>query len=615
MTLSCAVDDELEHGPGGACGEPDNGSLSSTEHALLTSCSYNAVDELPVSHWNAAARAFSPDANDSAAMSPTLQGSCFYAFGTPSPDNPLPTFESYNTDNYSRRSGSAAEASATVTRLCEASPHRIPFRMINGNGDVLGKLQGNSGRVQVIANVIIDNSLATIFLPPQWAPGPEGRYPILFEGYYDTNDNLLVPSGSSTLIGRLVAESGLPNRSGAIGVIWNGGSGLSSASVSPSARRQFANVIDAISVYLGGKRNDIVMFGGSRGGTTTLTMASNPDNYNYTVKFAFAQVPGVKIGTHIRMIGTAMPAQLVGLTSIGFANAWQPGWVYPSACGGPSFLANYPAGPVFGYQLTGGATYQDIDDNRSPNSAAWLARLQQEGTQVVLQFGSHDQWIPFGTELEYLDRLRQYGVPTEAHILMRGGHAGLADMLTSKVEAALVALMTGGQPTVQAGLTQYYTITATGRVPLSVPANRPPFTVEVPKRMYSGMDLQIVASGRPGTNFWVEVAGITFWGTVGVTNGNGVAQGPNSTLITVPTTGVAGTFAYTSVRAQYPGEALRYIPLTNTPPLGGEALSTTILPGPIPNIDGDTAWRTVWMNTNGAGTGWYTMTSWGVSEF
>jgi hypothetical protein len=59
-----------------------------------------------------------------------------------------------------------------------------------------------------------------------------------------------------------------------------------------------------------------------------------------------------------------------------------------------------------------------------PIGAPFIAGLKAAGTQLLLGMGTHDEFVPFGPEVEYLLALKAAQVPVEASIIFRGGHSG-----------------------------------------------------------------------------------------------------------------------------------------------------------------------------------------------
>jgi hypothetical protein len=555
-----------------------------------------------------------PNFGDSAAprIGNAYQNGCYYSYAA----GVLPDFDRYITATYSKISISKKKAEDTISDLCNQA-HEVPFRVVRPDGDLLGRLEVNSNRVQIISGIVLANSFVSIVLPPNWDPSvAEGTYPILAQGFYDVNENLFAAFGEGQMIARMIAESGVDGRTGAIGLIWNGGAGMSSITANDTARLQFAQIVGLVAQYLKGNQHKILMLGGSRGGTTTLMIASNPENYDYTVSFAYAWAPGAKLGTHVRLISPTMPEQS-GLGAIGFADAWKPNWRYP-ACGLRDYVG-LSAQQANAKLLFGTSDFDRVDREGSPTSERFLKGLKRAQTRVLLDIGSHDSYIPFGTQLEYLYLLRKYKIPTEAQVFVRGGHFGDLARVEEKIWKALLSYVTPGASDegrqVTSESTRFRQVVRVGEGVLedfSPEGGIFPFTLEVPKKQFVTSPVVFMASGHPGTRYEVYVEGVLFlagvipdsWMSEHYFAGTGDYQ--------------PGTYHYTKIRIMKPGSTVwKNLDLRNTPSPDGEPLTTTLLARP------NRGWGLEWssekvvekIHRNNNVLANFFWTNWGVSEY
>lgn len=87
-----------------------------------------------------------------------------------------------------------------------------------------GALVDDAPVFQLISNSLLvsenRHSLASYLLPPYWNRANAKRYPLLFNGYYDANENTFSTVGPSFLeiIGKTLASTG----QGVVGILWNG---------------------------------------------------------------------------------------------------------------------------------------------------------------------------------------------------------------------------------------------------------------------------------------------------------------------------------------------------------------------------------------------------------
>lgn len=537
-----------------------------------------------LTHWSNATQSFSSGATDQWPQAPSPDGaSPMYTYGPTF----LPDHDDYLTDNYARMAFTHAQAQQRMALfsndVLQAFSANVPFMMYNPTiGNVLTRLVSNPGCVQIIHGLVVDNSFATVILPPNWtAAAPPGTYPIVVNPFYDVNDNVFGGFGSARDIALWVAESGLAGQTGAIGVIWNGGASLSSVTANDYARHQFASVIDLVATFAGGDRYRVLVGGGSRGALATLMLASNPEGYNYRVTYAIATGPATKLGTHVNLISATMPSQLGGLGASGFGNAWRPGWTYP-AFGRPA-LVGMTAQQAALRLFSGNPDASWVDAFKSPISDAFVAGLLNAGTQVILSLGSHDPYIPFGTQAEYLFKLRAAGVPVEAHVLVRGGHHVLPGFWTKLRWAMASYFRPGADPALRMaetglGSIRYYAVNrATNNADLFAFSNiQFPFTLEVPRFVYVGMPIVAMVTGEPGTEFFLHTnQGAPTFGVIGASR---------LWTLTIPASG-AGTLAYTAVQIKKPGmPSFVNLDPTAIPGSSGMPLNTQIFAGPVPNV-------------------------------
>ncbi|MEW6155768.1 MAG: hypothetical protein AB1673_17580, partial [Actinomycetota bacterium] len=336
-----------------------------------------------VTHWNAQTRSWDIGAKGLPRLANPLDyvwddPDTFYFYNPAYASDPAYTYLPYP-DEYVAEKFSGTRVSLTlrnafddfVWNRTEKNVQHINF----GESGWENQLRdpAHTGKLRVLHNVIFDHgggwlleegaadgdeSLATLFFPPGWAwldvpPAPE-VYPILFCGAYDPSwevfgafSNYQDADGNpenghqySYRPGMHIAEqvalspawgAGGP-RPGAIGVQWNGGGGWV---MSESAYRQFARLIDTVATSFGGKRDEIVIFGSSRGGLTALEMACRPGPFltyepEYHVVAACATHFVGRPGSVAAVQSPTYPfPQNVICAATGFRNSWKDNWHYP----------------------------------------------------------------------------------------------------------------------------------------------------------------------------------------------------------------------------------------------------------------------------------------------
>ena len=253
------------------------------------------------------------------------------------------------------------------------------------------------------------------------------------------------------------------------------------------------------------------MSGGSRGGLTSVNMASNPYSYDYTVLFAAATATPSLLGEHALLTSTTYPPLLPSTAwSVGLSDSWHTGWTYPPCAGRPHLTGL--SGPLAHLSImTASADPGEGDSQHSPLSPRFIQGLKDAGTQVFLTVTEKDNIVPYNTQIKYAFKLMQSGVPTEVEVLLRGGHTerfvntiiGKAYARIDKLITHVMAYVEGKQqPQVSSGMDLYAANRNTGVMePLSPADNNLPFSVDVPYITARGMRFPLVFVGTPGTEY------------------------------------------------------------------------------------------------------------------
>jgi acetyl esterase/lipase len=551
--------------------------------------------ELPlVTHYSAAIDGYAfaaSDAIDLAAPYPTgsyTAGRCYYAYR----GDRLPDFDKYIGDRFAIERHADADVIALFRAACKDTA--IPFKLLKpdaftSRAQGSGRLRSRSGLVQVLHAKQIDGSLITVFLPPNWSSqDPPGRYPIVFNGFYDINQNVMTLEGPP--MSRMIAMSASQGRSGAIGVLWNGGGAVGSRTINRGAFAQFEKIVRWVEKNLGGDRHRIFAYGGSRGGLTTAAMASNPYGYDYTVRFAAVAATPTQLGEHAQLQGTTYPGLLHAVGwSTGLADAWRQGWVYP-ACAQKPHLEGLSGPEAHLFVLTGTTDFTHADNMLSPISSRFISGLLTAGTQLYLSVTGHDDIIPYAHQMEYAKALIAAGVPVEVDVLLRAGHAdryqiGPLGELPVKVNRVIAAVLPEISATPAYRVTTQINFFAVNRqseqLEPIIPANgHHPFTVEYPYRTYRGERFAVVFYGEPGTEYSLV---FTDQNQVGVWSGAGTlsSTGKRIEWIDIPSTFPVGRY-FQRLSIRKPGAtSWQTIPSTNTPTGRGSEIIVEAAPANI----------------------------------
>ncbi|MBW1808578.1 MAG: hypothetical protein JRJ87_10325 [Deltaproteobacteria bacterium] len=421
----------------------------------------------------------------------------------------LPDYESYIADTYSALQIPDAEAVSFLSDTCRAigTPLRLlPPMPWNGNHEVIAQPESSTCEVQIVHASIVDGSLVTVILPPTWTDdAPEGTYPIVINSFYDLNDNLFHVHGS--LLTGLVAQSGYEGKRGVIGILTNGGGATASRGFDERMYVQAAEAIAWVADTFHANRHEVITFGGSRGGFTSLAIASNPYGFDYRVILAVSVAPPTILGEHMLLTSPTYPGMLgVAGSDVGLADAWKTGWTYP-ACAGKPHLTGLTGWQSLLYILSGTSDRQVANQNRSLTSDDFIQGLSNAGTQVYLEITGHDGICPYHLQVEYGASLINEGLPVEAHVLLRNGHMPMGDAYARVVSEAVETIATPGyDPSgqvplfVEPGVHYWIVDRQSGEYNEIAPAQYP-FTFEGPYKIAPGQSYPFVFVGPGGTKF------------------------------------------------------------------------------------------------------------------
>lgn len=281
-----------------------------------------------------------------------------------------------------------------------------------------------------------EHSLATFILPPSWtSEAAPATYPVLFNGFYDLNDNTFQGEGPRFLetLAEVYCEDGIP----AVGLLWNGGGARACQTYQRSAYDNAAQLFDDAACLLRANKHKMVFTGGSRGGTTALAIAANPyrdsdpgdpDKYDYRATFVNSRAPMVLVGTTVKTYMNpthARPVQAID-DYTGYKDSWKAVWVEPS-----------PGSEVNGKtmvlrNLLGVEDPAYVDEHLSLDSVLFREGLKEdEGMEetdetgvegVVLRIGTHDAEGSASLLAQYVNHLREDAIPVFCDVYYRFGH-------------------------------------------------------------------------------------------------------------------------------------------------------------------------------------------------
>jgi len=503
--------------------------------------------ELPiVTHWSNETNAFEYMASDmpNYRVPPPAEkyqpGNSYYYYREGN-SNFLPDLNNYVGMNFSLRAIGEKQVSALAKRVVKATGVDLKFYRPDAFTvrNAPTRLKDAPGCAQVLHAKIIKTSeedpgcLATFFLPPNWkSDAPEGTYPIVTVGHYDLNEHVFLPSpaGRGDAFGSIVARSGIEGRTGAIGVIWNGGGAWATYTANPRAFRQFGRIIDFVSEELGGNRHCVMATGNSRSGITAVSMASNPLNLDYTMTFISAGSFASNRDNKQLSFSTTYPKQLMNLCRMtGFHDSWKPGWRYPATDGihvraedinKKALINKHLTGKdvfeVAGYVLSG---RESTNPDWNPFSDKMMTGILDAGTSVFLEVRTNDI-LPHFNMLEYANKLEEKmkekeDVRLHVDYIARAGHAFrstpqgsfvLHDKLWDALSQFVDPNATKG-PLVEPGKGYFKINRKTRRFEkVKLTDGTHPFSMDVPVGIMRGDSITLVCTGEPGTTYRVQIS-------------------------------------------------------------------------------------------------------------
>ncbi len=479
--------------------------------------------ELPVpTHWSEVGRRVSFGAADAftAFSDPGLRSDAYvpgrcYPVYTVVP----PTVDAYVAALHTKVRIDDEVARSWALRACERVG--VPIRHVRPvSTGRPASLRSGVCEVQVVHALVEEGALFTVLLPPGWrVDDPPGTHPILLWGFYDLHESVFdlydgVPGGGwPDVLLEAVADSGRDGGRGVIGVVWNGGGALGSASLNPAFGRQVASIVQRVVRDYGGASQWVVTFGGSRGGVSALRTAVQGAASPFRVVLAIAAVPPTRFGEHAEMVSTTYPGLLGHRAwSVGYADAWREDWRYPS-CGAHPELRGATAVEAHRYVLTGYRAEADADAV-SLVSAASLDALRSEGTQIFLQIGEHDFIVPYAHQAEFAYKGLRAGLRMDVAVLLQSGHGALHEVgapSMAKYGLLLRAAEVLSDPTldlsgpvpsfVEAERTRYFVARRDMARHVEVSPSHFPVSVDVPAVAYRDSRLVVSVVAPPSSRY------------------------------------------------------------------------------------------------------------------
>lgn len=411
-----------------------------------------------------------------------------------------PAYERYIGDRYSLHAVDDLVAVSLNDRILRTFGYPVVFH--NDSTEDRGVLS-EAPVIQVVNGSLLQTdtgcySLASYILPPYWNADLNGDYPLLFNGFYDANDNMFNTVGPSCIevICNTLARTG----KGAVGVVWNGGGSIGSRSLQESVYGGIAAAIEQARIKYGADTEKIVTLGGSRGGLTALRAAANPYRFPYRVRYALCYGPPLILNAPAQEYADG-PCPLiwhVAVTDTGYHDVWHKDWREPGT--GRTGIE------ALMHVLAGESARDVLAEKISTESDFFLTALREGGANVLLNHGTHDAFTLSRFCFSFAALARSYGIPLRHEIGYRFGHNNCTDLYQQAVQCLEVLLeereliFSGTVHYRRRGSAEADWETAEPFVPL-----RPPVFMEGAKYLIKEGMAYWIMYGEPGMEFRLQL--------------------------------------------------------------------------------------------------------------
>lgn len=367
-------------------------------------------------------------------------------------------------------------------------------------------LEAGQTHGQVIHSLVFRNNLFTLIVPPKWGGyPPQKKYPLLINGFYDLNGNLLGSEGPRFI--KVISELYKQNQFGAVGILWNGGGATASRTVNNKAYKDLNDFLKMAIPALRIKKDQVVALGGSRGGVTALNMAAHSAMTAIKVRFVYAANPPNAFDQILSIFGSTFPSLLAASDwSTGWVGSFLPSFIYPEGYPGYSGLSGNLSHLKV---LTGFTDWKVIKERFNLMSPDKIRNLKQRKTEVFLELGTHDNICPYYDKSLLFQKFNRARIPTETRVVFLKGHrpdAGWRDQRVLEVMQKISNELLFGQPKkplVRAGIIESYLIAENNTKAVQKPewAKQRPLVLDVPRYFSEELTGPIVGVGMPGRQY------------------------------------------------------------------------------------------------------------------
>ncbi len=494
----------------------------------------------------------------------------FSTLETPEKQNLIPSYERYIGECWSLLKVTDTLAVWLASEVAKSTGYPLIYLTPEQNPE------NNIPAFQVICNRLVmfrteSPSLAYFLLPPFWTNQPKEKYPVLFSGFYDSNENFFSTFGKkyALILNECIKTAGKP----AVAILWNSGGTNACYSMQPSVFSNL-NLLFSLSEneYACDSQN-ITAVGGSRGALTALMAAGNPFNDgSYRIAYAIINNPIVFSGTkRAESLSPTTPLIFAVITeATGYKTAWREDFKDPEHnLSGHELMLN---------NLIGSRYVSLIDTYFNPASPIFSINMRKLGTKVLLTIGTHDAFTTKDPILHLAENLREEGVPLTLRIAYRFGHSEPDDMLD--LAGKLFVDTLSGNPPKFGGVQHFSMPEVLDKIPpigkRIYPEHFPCF-FEAPKILAMNTDAKINIVGPTGAD--VELIATNETGVITLFSGKLIEKTKlegnpsySAFIINADDRFNVGTYIY-AFKFRLPGEQNWHeLPQQNTPSIDGETI-------------------------------------------
>jgi pimeloyl-ACP methyl ester carboxylesterase len=301
------------------------------------------------------------------------------------------------------------------------------------------------------------------------------------------------------ILGNLYNE----NKFGAIGILWNGQGASAGRTMNDNAYVDLNDFMKLVLPALKINPDQVIAFGGSRGGVSALNIASHTAITSFRVRYVMAQVPPDRIDFIRNLTGPSVPDLMYASDwSTGYVGSWAKNFIYRGISG-----ITLTGSQAHSWVLTGTADAALLQQHFNLSSPEKISNLLNRKTEVYLELGSHDVIVPGVDQFRFFKAYQAAKIPVETRINYLAGHNGWAkEALVTKAIKTISNEILFAVPKsllITPNAVHPFWVPSSGSdvVPYVKAQNRFPLTLEIPRYIHENVNSYFIATGNPGQQY------------------------------------------------------------------------------------------------------------------